>query len=77
MLSTTRLSTCFRLVREITHEFNANLQFEGSAILALREASEAYLTNLFEDSQLLVIHAKWIMIMPRDIQLALRIRGGK
>ena len=77
MLSTARLSTHFRLVREIACEFIADLQFEGSAILALQEALEAYLTNLFEDSQLLAIHAKWIMIMPRDIQFAQRIRGEK
>ncbi len=42
---------------------------------ALQEAAEAYLVGLFEDSNLCAIHAKRITIMPKDMQLALRIRG--
>ena len=43
-------------------------------IMALQEACEAYLVRLFEDSNLCAIHAKRVMIMPKDIQLARRIR---
>ncbi|XP_051038665.1 histone H3, embryonic-like [Phodopus roborovskii] len=41
----------------------------------LIEASEAYLMGLFEDTNLCVMHAKRVTIMPKDIQLARRIRG--
>ncbi len=41
----------------------------------LKEACEAYLVSLFEDTNLCAIHAKRVTIMPKDIQLARRIRG--
>jgi hypothetical protein len=47
-----------RLVREIADEFKNDLRFQGSAILALQEASEAYLVSLFEDANLCAIHGK-------------------
>lgn len=64
-----------RLVREIAQDFKADLRFQSSAILALQEAAEAYLIGLFEDTNLCAIHAKRVTIMPKDIQLARRIRG--
>ena len=44
--------------------------------MALQEAAEAYLTTLFEDTVLCAIHAKRVTIMPKDMQLTQRIRGG-
>jgi histone H3/H4 len=41
----------------------------------LQWASEAYLINVFEDANLMAIHAKRVTIMQKDIQLARRIRG--
>ena len=64
-----------RLVREIAYDFKADLRFQSTAILALQEASEAYLVGLFEDTNLCAIHAKRVTIFPKDIQLANRIRG--
>ena len=66
-----------RLVREIAQDFKTDLRFQGSAVLALQEASEAYLVGLFEDTNLCAIHAKRVTIMPKDIQLARRIRGER
>ena len=43
----------------------------------LQEAAEAYLTGLFEDTNLSAIHAKRVTIMPKDIQLARRLRGER
>ncbi len=40
-----------------------------------QEAAEAYLVSLFEDTNLCAIHAKRVTIMPKDMQLARRIRG--
>jgi histone H3 len=50
---------------------------QSTAVLALQEASEAYLAHLFEDCNECAIHAKGVAIMPKDIQLAQRIRGEK
>ena len=50
-------------------------QWQGSAILALQEAAEAHLVGLFEDCNLCAVHAKRVTIMPKDMQLARRIRG--
>ena len=93
-----------RLVREIAQDFKNDLRFQSTAILALQEASEAYLVGLFEgqlkircyaalsshhcslallrsfvcsDTNLCAIHAKRVTIMPKDIQLARRIRGER
>lgn len=64
-----------RLVREIAQDFKTDLRFQGSAVLALQEAAEAYLVGLFEDTNLAAIHAKRVTIQPRDIELSRRIRG--
>ena len=66
-----------RLVREIAQDFKGWLNFASGAILALQEAAEAYLISLFKDTNLCAIHAKRITIMPKDIQLARRIRGER
>lgn len=65
-----------RLVRDISQEYKADLRFQSSAILALQEASESFLVGLFEDTNLCAIHAKRVTIMPKDMQLARRIRGN-
>ena len=64
-----------RLVREIAMEYKQDIRFQSQAILALQEASEAYLVGLFEDTNLCAIHAKRVTIMSRDFYLARRIRG--
>ena len=66
-----------RLVREIASDFKTDLRFQSSAVLALQEAAEAYMVGLFEDTNLCAIHAKRVTIMPKDIQLARRIRGER
>ncbi len=65
-----------RLVREIQMNLTRQpYRWQGSAILALQEAAEAHLVGLFEDCNLCAIHAKRVTIMPKDMQLARRIRG--
>ncbi|XP_065085927.1 histone H3-like [Ochlerotatus camptorhynchus] len=58
-------------------DFKTDLRFQSSAVMALQEASEACLVGLFEDTNLCAIHAKRVTIMPKDIQLARRIRGER
>lgn len=64
-----------RLVREIAATMKNDVRFQGSAILALQEASEAYLVDLFQDTNLCAIHAKRVTIDARDMRLARRLRG--
>ena len=69
-----------RLVREITQDYQRpgdNLRWTSDALLAMQEASEAYLVGLFEDANLCAIHARRVTIFQKDIGLARRLRGGK
>ena len=50
-----------RLVKEIAQRLSAQnnthgLRFQGAAVSALQEASEAYMTMLFEDTVLCCVH---------------------
>ncbi|KAJ3169880.1 histone H3.3 [Geranomyces variabilis] len=64
-----------RLVREIAQTFKTDVRFQASALEMLQEAAEGYLIALFEDSNLLAIHAKRATLMCQDMQLTRRIRG--
>ena len=66
-----------RLVWEIAQDFKTGLKFQSSTIMALQEASEAYLIGLFENTNLCAILTKCVTIMPKDLQLACRIRGKR
>ena len=66
-----------RLVREIAQDFKTDLRFQSAVILCLQEAAEAYLVRLFDDANLCAIHARRVILMPKDILLARRIRGDR
>jgi len=56
-------------------DWNLQYRWKQEAILALQEASETYITELFASSYLCSIHAKRVTLMPKDLHLAQRIRG--
>ena len=58
-----------RLVREITQDYNTQLRYQSNAIMALQEASEAFLVRIFQTCVLIVGNAKRVTVMPKDIQL--------
>ena len=74
-----------KLIREISQEYkvcpdgpgtpSVQVHFQSTAIAALQEAGENVIVGLFKDVNLLAVHAKRVTVMPRDIRLALRIRG--
>ena len=74
-----------KLIREILQEYricpdgpgtpSVQVRFQSTAIAALQEAAENFIVGLYEDVNLLAIHARRVTIMPRDIHLALCIRG--
>ena len=73
-----------RLVREIASDNEiiksplcGKVRFQSAAIMALQEACRGLSCRLFEDTNLCAIHAKRVTIMPKDIQLARRIRGKR
>jgi histone H3-like centromeric protein A len=48
---------------------------QSAALMALQEASEAYLVSIFEDANLCAIHAGRVTLQVKDMKLAARIRG--
>ncbi|XP_054916650.1 histone H3-like centromeric protein A [Poeciliopsis prolifica] len=71
-----RKTSFARLVREVCQIFSiTSVRWQVYALMALQEASEAFLVLLLSDANLCAIHAKRVTVFPRDIQLARRIRG--
>ena len=66
-------SAVARLVRELCEK--KDLCWQEKAIMALHEAFEDYLVGLFEDCVLEAIHRKKVTVMPKDMFIALHIRG--
>ena len=65
-----------RVVREISNQLTpVPMRWTAEALLALQESTEDFMVKLFEDCNLCAIHAKRVTIMPKDLQLARRIRG--
>ena len=72
-----------KLIKEISQEYricpegpgtpSVKVRFQSTALAALQEAAENSLVGLFEDVNLLAIHAKRVTVMLHDIRLALRI----
>ena len=59
------------------HDITGKMDFrvQATVIMALQEATEAYLVGVFEDTNWCAMHAKHVTIMLKDIQLAQRICG--
>ena len=66
-----------RLIREVAASGKEALRFQSAAILAIQEATEAYLISLLADTNLCAIHTKRVTIMAKDIHLARRLRGER
>jgi histone H3 len=72
-----------RLAREVLQDLNKGVsfprhyanRFQSTSLLAMQESVEAFSIGLFEEANLCAIHAKRVTIMPKDMQLSLRIRG--
>ena len=67
----------FRVVQEITGEQTSRghpMRWQSSALLALQWATEGFLIQAFDDSNLCAIHAKSITVMPKDLQLIRRLQ---
>lgn len=67
----------YRLARQILVEEigREDMRLAKDAVLAMQEATEAYLAGLFELTNALAIHRSAVTIAPKDMHLALIARG--
>nr|UHA57728.1 histone H3.3 [Crypthecodinium cohnii] len=63
-----------KVVREISRKLRP-VRFEAQGLLALQEASEAFLCGLYEDAASLALHGRRKTVRIRDLQLSQRLRG--
>jgi histone H3 len=65
-----------RLVRKIALKFGkSDLRMQSTAVLALQEAAEYFMVDIFIDTNLCAMHGKRVTIMKKDMVLACCIRG--
>ena len=64
------------LVEGLTQKLEyANYCFQSSALNVLQGAAETYLVSFFDDTNVCTILAKWVTIMPNNMQLAGHVHG--
>ena len=66
-----------RLVRELAAQQKDGLRWQSAAVAATQEATESYVIGVLSDTNLCALHARRVTIMPRDVQLARRLRGER
>jgi histone H3/H4 len=60
-----------RLVHKIALKFGkSDLQMQSTAVLALQEATEYFMVDVFSDANLCAMHGKRVTIMKKDMVLA-------
>jgi histone H3 len=65
-----------RLIQELALKFGkTDLQMQSTAVLALQEAAEYFMIDVFNDTNLCALHSKRVTIMVKDLVLACLIQG--
>jgi histone H3 len=66
-----------RIVQEIVQQVygKSDLQMQSTDVLALQEAAEYFMVDVFNDANLCAFHSKHKTIMVKDLVLACCIRG--
>lgn len=62
-----------RLVREIMQQFATDFMIQSNALMALQEAAETKIVELFEDSNLISNNARRKTILVKDMATLLRV----
>ena len=67
-----------KLIKDILQEYrvcpigpgtpSVQVRFQSTALATLQEAAENFIVGLFEDVNLLAVHARRVTMMPRDIK---------
>jgi histone H3/H4 len=65
------------LVKEIVQDLSrkSDLQMQSTALLALQEAAEYFMVDVFSDTNLCAMHGKRVTIMAKHMVLACCIQG--
>ncbi|EAN84245.1 histone H3 variant V [Trypanosoma cruzi] len=66
-----------RLVREIVSNLKDSFRMSATCVEALQESTELYVTSVLADANLCTLHANRVTVYPKDIQLALKLRGER
>ncbi|KAH9589211.1 Histone H2A/H2B/H3 [Trypanosoma melophagium] len=66
-----------RLVREVVSNLKDSFRMSSTCVEALQESTELYVTSVLTDANLCTLHANRVTVYPKDIQLALRLRGER
>lgn len=64
------------LCRYVLQEIKSDTRIQKGAIMALREAAQAFLVYIFEQAADCAKHAKRVTVNPRDFQLVRNINKG-
>ena len=68
------ISYKFRIIREVTQELTGKkYRWTVGALSAAHQGSEAYIITILEKGNLAAIHTGHVTLMPKDIQLAMRL----
>lgn len=67
-------SSMERLIREISQEFATDVRFKPSAIEALQQAAEMYVTGVFKKSDVVRAHCKRETLAIEDMRTAIRVQ---
>ena len=63
-----------RVVQELLQKESSWYRIQVGTVLALHEATKAYLIRLFKDTNVCTIHARHVTIMQKDVKLARQMR---
>jgi histone H3/H4 len=66
-----------RVAKEVAMKFSRNVRWQAAALEALQDATEAHLVSVFEDTLLVAIHAGRVTIYPKDMKIAMALRGER
>lgn len=64
-----------RVIYEILQEFSNDFRVTKESLSCLQEATEIYLTQLFDDANRCTIHRNKATLMVKDLELVRRLRG--
>ena len=64
-----------RLCHKITQDYKTDVRWQAETVASLQQASEYYLVRIFENALRCAIHAKRVILAPKDMQLAMCFCG--
>ena len=72
--SSQKFISIFRVICDVTRELCGDYKWTVGALKAIHEGSEAFLITILEYGNLAAIHGGHVTILPRDIQLMMKIK---